>query len=304
MSGVEWPDLDIAGWAGTKRTLHAYVQMLGKLRVALSPAQPNWLFTALLPNARGVTTGPIPWHDRALEGSLDVFASELVLAQSDGRIERIALLPVRPVAQIFAAFHAALRALDVDVSLSPVPQEVPDTTPFDRDDRPCEYDPAAVERWFRALTLVSGIFDRWRAHFFGRTGLQFWWGAMDVAILLFSGKHVPAPTDRGYLLKYDLDAELFNGGLYFGDAANAPFFYAYIYPQPDGAPQLPVAPAPAAWSDQVKEWVLPYAAVRAASDPAATLRTFLDSTYALCFSAAGWDRNAFVYAAPKRKVPE
>jgi hypothetical protein len=300
VSDLVWPELDPAAWAPTKKSLHLYTQMLGKLRVELSPAQPNWMFTALLLSARGVTTGPMPWRGSSLEGSLDVFSSELRLELSDGRSRRIALVPARPIADVYADLLTALKALDVDVTLSPIPQEMADVTPFDTNRRPAAYDPAAVERWFRIATATAGIFDAWRAQFFGRNGIQLWWGALDVSLMLFNGKHAQAPTDRGYLLRYDLDAELINVGFWPGDEANAPFFYGYIFPQPDKASELPIAPATAAWSDTIKEWVLPYDAVRTAADPAAELGAFLDAIYALCVSAAGWDRGALSYVAPKR----
>jgi len=295
-----WPDVDVAGWAPTKKSFHLYLQMLGKMRVARSPAQPNWMFTALYLNARGVTTGAIPWRGTSFEASVDVFASEVIVDRSTGESRRIALLPVRTVAEIYAELQSALEALGVDCTISPVPQEVPDTTPLHEDRRPAEYDPAAVQRWFHAATATVGVFDEWRAHFFGRTGIQVWWGALDVALMLFSGKHVPAPTDRGYIMKYDLDAELMNVGLYYGDETTAPFFYGYIFPEPAGAESLAIAPAAASWSAALHEWVLPYDAVRHAADPAAELRAFLDAIYAQCIAAAGWDRDAFSYVAPKR----
>lgn len=301
MSAAEqWPDLNVTAWAPTKKSLHLYTQMLGKLRVALSPSQPEWMFTRLFLTARGVTTGPMPWHERALEGTLDVFASELVLGHSDGRTRRIPLVPARTVAEIWSDLHAALKALNVGVALNPVPQEVPDVTPMDQDRRPAAYDPAAVQRWFAVATAAAATFDRWRAHFFGRNGIQLWWGALDVALLLFNGKKVAPPADRGYLMRYDLDAEMMNVGFYPGDDAAAPFFYGYIFPQPAGAAQLPIAPATASWSDAIKEWVLPYEAVRTAAAPTATLCTFIDAVYDLCGSAAGWDRAALTYVAPKR----
>jgi hypothetical protein len=295
-----WPALDVGSWAPTMKSLHLYTQMLGKLRVALSPSQPNWMFTALLLTARGVTTGPMPWRGRSVEASLDIFASELVLARSDGQTRRIRLVPARTVAEVFADLLTALAALEVACTISPIPQELPDLTPLHEDRRPAAYDPAAVERWFRVVTATAGVFDEWRARFFGRTGIQLWWGALDVALLLFNGKKVTPPADRGYLLKYDLDAEMMNTGFYPGDDTTAPFFYSYIYPEPAAAATLPVAPASASWSDQIREWVLPYDLVRSAADPAAELRAFLDSVYAICGSTAGWDVDALSYVAPKR----
>jgi hypothetical protein len=299
-ASVAWPELDPASWAATKRHLHLYAQMLGKLRVALSPAQPNWMFTALLLTARGFTTGPLPWRAGAVQATLDVFASALIVETGDGRSRQIALVPARTVADVFAALHGALAELDVDVTLTPIPQELADVTPLDADTRPPAYEPAAVQRWFAVVTTTAGVFEAARAPFFGRTGIQLWWGALDLALLFFNGKHVPAPANRGYLLRYDLDAEMLNVGFYPGDENGPPFFYGYIYPQPDGAPQFAV-PEGVSWSAALGEWVLPYDAVRTSADPAARLRSFVDTLYGLCFSAAGWDRDALTYAAPKRR---
>lgn len=295
-----WPALEFSAWAPTKRSLHRYAQILGKLRLALSPAQPNWMFAALAFSARGVTTGPMPWRNTSLEASLDVFSSEIVLDRSTGERRRIALVPARTTAEIFAEVRLALDALGVACTISTVPQEIPDTTPFDEDRRPAQYDPEAVRRWFRAATATATVFDAWRAHFFGRSGIHLWWGALDVSLLLFTGKHVPAPTDRGYIMKYDLDAEMLAAGLYCGDETTPPYFYAYVYPQPPGAEGLPIGPAAASWSAAIGEWVLPYEAVANATDPHAELRAFLDAIYAHATDAAGWDRDALSYVAPKR----
>lgn len=303
-NGDAWPDLHVAGWAETKRSLHLYAQMLGKIRLAFSPSQPNWMFTRLYLDARGLTTGFIPYGGESFEARLDVFDSEIALTRSTGEERVVRLLPVRTVAEVYDDLSAALRAIDVAAVISPIPQELPDRTPFNEDRRPSRYDPTAVVRWFRAATAAAAEFDRWRARFFGRSGLQLWWGAFDVALLLFSGRRVTPPTDRGYLMRYDLDAEFMNVGLYLGDEQNAPFFYGYIFPEPPGAPALPIAPTPAVWSEQLKEWVLPYEAVRAADDPGAEIRAFVDSIYAQCFAAAGWNRESYSYEAPSRHTSE
>jgi hypothetical protein len=293
-----WPDIHVAGWAETKRTLHLCAQMLGKVRLALSPPQPNWMFTALYMTPRGITTGFIPYGRSSVEAALDVFDSRITIARSDGECASVDLVSARSIAEIYAALSATIKQLDVACHISRMPQEVPDTTPFDEDRREIEYDPEAVLRWFRAATATTTVFESWRARFFGRSGIQLWWGAFDLALILFSGKRESPPTDRGYLMKYDLDAQLMNAGLYFGDAQNAPFFYGYIFPQPAGAESLPIAPAPAAWSTQLSEWVLPYETVRESSDPATPIGTFLDAIYNVCFTAAGWNRDAYTYDAP------
>ncbi len=294
-----WHELDVSAWAPTKQSLQLYSQMLGKIRLALSPPQPNWMSTALYLNPRGLTTGSIPCDDSTIECLLDVHDSVISVSKSDGRSRTIPLAPSRTVAQVYADLAAALEALNVECYISTVPQEIPDTTPLNDDRRARAYDPAAALRWFQTYTALAGIFERWRSRFFGRSGVQVWWGAFDVALMLFSGKHVAPPSDRGYLLKYDLDAELMNVGLYLGDETTRPFFYGYIYPEPNGAPSLPIRPTTAAWSAQLKEWVLPYDDVRKSADPEATIRNFIDAIYAHCFDAAGWDKDALTYDLPK-----
>jgi hypothetical protein len=272
--------------------------MLGKLRLALAPAQPNFTFTSLALGPRGFTTGTMPVGLHSLAASLDVFDAMMSLEMSDGRVEQISLAEPRTVAGVFAGLHAALRRLGVDVTLSPIPQEVPDLTPLDTDERPAVFDTRDAQRWLTAMTATSAVFDRWRAHFFGRMSVQLWWGAFDFALLLFNGKHVEAPADRGYLLKYDLDAEMMNAGFYPGDDAQPAYFYGYIYPQPPACSDLPIMPSAATWSSALGEWILPYDAVRTADDPEATLRAFLDAIYGLCGSVSGWDHEALRYVPP------
>jgi hypothetical protein len=305
MTNDAWPELDYAAWAPTKTSLHRYAQMLGKLRLALAPHQPNFTFTSLALTARGFATGLMPYGAHALQVSVDVFDAEMIVETSDGRERRIALSAPCTVARAYAEFLAALADLGVDVELSPIPQEVADQTPLDTDERPAAFDAAAAQRWLTVMTATNAVFDSWRAHFFGRNSIQLWWGAFDFALLLFSGKHVDAPADRGYLLKYDLDAEMMNVGFYPGDDANPPIFYGYIYPQPATCSTLPIAPEGAAWSSAAGEWILPYAVLRAHADPAAALTTFLDAIYDACGGASGWDRNQLTYMPPPlRRAPQ
>jgi hypothetical protein len=295
-----WHDIDVRTWAETKRSVHLYAQILGKIRVALSPAQPNWMFTRLHLSPRGLTTASIPLDTGdSLEALFDVFDSRLVIRVSNGRTEEIALLPTRTVATVYAEVSHALHALGVPCFISPVPQEVPDTTPLHDDHRPAGYDRDAVIRWFRTYTAVAGAFDRWRSHFFGRSGVQVWWGAFDLALILFNGKHAPAPHDRGYLMRYDLDAELMNVGLYLGDENDPPFFYGYVYPQPENAPAIALSGTEGTWSERWREWVLPYDLVRRSADPELLVTNFLDAVYRVCFEAAGWDRDALSYEMPR-----
>jgi hypothetical protein len=305
MGANAWPELTFESWAPTKRSLHLYAQMLGKLRLALSPQQPNFVFTALALTPRGFTTGLIPYGSLGLAVSVDVFTAEMIVEVRDGGARRIGLAEPCTVARVFADLERTLADLGMVVEISPIPQEVADQTPFDADERPAHFDSLAAQRWLGVATAINAVFDAWRSHFAGRMGVYLWWGAFDLAVLLFSGKQVPPPTDRGYLLRYDLDMEMMNAGFYPGDETNPPTFYGYIYPQPSGCSTLPIAPDGAAWSDAAREWILPYERVRASADPAATLAAFLDAIYRSCTAAAGWKSEAFSYVRPPlRRAPE
>lgn len=293
-----WPALQYATWAPTKRTLHLIAQMLGKVRLALAPYQPNFFFTALYVTPRGFTTTAIPAGLRLIELRLDVFEPKIELTSNDGGRREIAFATLPSIAAAYEVLLAALRELGVDVAISPIPQEIPDQTPLDRDHRPASWDAGSARAWLTAMCSSQAVFDRWREHFFGRSGVQLWWGALDLSLLLFTGKHVAPPTDRGYLFKYDLDAEMMSAGLYPGHEGQEAFFYAYIYPEPDRCNEIAVDAEGARWSEQFREWILPYETVRKSSDPEKLLRTFLSAIYNVCGNAARWDKREYTYVHP------
>lgn len=301
----DWPQLPYSDWAATKKTLNLYTQLLGKTRLALEPPQPEWLGGCLYPNARGLTTGAMPWGTSSVEVALDFFAHTLTIMVADGRVKVIPLIPARCVADIYSDLINAFGEMGIRLDIWRKPQEVEDTTPLDENRHDCTYEPLQVERWFKVITAVRNVFDEWRSPFFGRTGLQFWWGAFDMAILRFSGKHAEAPANRGYIMRYDLDAEFMNAGFWPGDDKSpTAVFYAYIHPKPAGCELASINPTSAAWIEQMGEWILSYDAVLASSDPRRTILEFLDCIYDVAGSYGGWDLNNYQYVQPppsKRK---
>jgi hypothetical protein len=296
-----WPELPYEEWAATKKTLQMFTQMMGKARLALEPPQPEWLGACLYLGPRGFTTGPMPWHDGIVELTLDVFDGTMALALSDGRTRSIAITGGRCVADVWGDLVAAFADLGIDVELSVAPQEVPDTTPFSENRHDSTLDLAQAQRFLQVLSAVYGIFDEWRSTFFGRTGLQFWWGSFDLAILRFSGRHADAPDDRGYIMRYDLDAEFVNAGFWVGsDEAPSAGFYAYIYPQPPGCAVAPIEPAAAGWVEQMGEWMLSYDAVRTSPNPRQAVLDFLNSVYGVATTIGGWDVIDYEYTLPPK----
>jgi hypothetical protein len=294
-----WPALAYAEWAPTKKTLHMVAQMLGKARLALAPPEAEWLGTCLYLDPRGLTTGAMPFGTGVVSICIDVYDVVIRIDVSDGRRASVSLGPNRCVANIWADFRAALDGFGINAEIWEKPQEVSDATPFSVNTHDCTVVAEHAQRFHRVLCAIDGAFEEFRSPFFGRTGVQFWWGGFDFAVLLFTGRHLVAPDDRGYIMRYDLDAEQLNAGFWPGDD-NAPEarFWAYVVPRPDGCEVAPIRPAPAAWVEAISEWILPYEQVRASADPRRAILDFLNSVYRVAVANGGWDAAAQHYAAP------
>ena len=296
---IDWPALPYEEWAQTKKSLHMYAQILGKTRLALSPPQPEWLGSCLYLGARGLTTGPMPWGTTSLELALDVYDDQLRVCTSGGRRDSVSLFPPRCVADVFREVKRLLAEIGVDADIWRKPQEIADAVPLDEDERDCAYVPEQARNWHRANTAVATVFEEWRSQFFGRTGLQFWWGAFDLAVLRFNGKHAAAPADRGYIMRYDLDAEFMNAGCWPGDDSfPVPIIYAYIHPKPPGCERETILPIKAGWVEEMGEWTLRYEDARTSGDPHATILEFLDSVYQVAGIRSGWNLKDFEYERP------
>lgn len=300
MSDMEmWPALPYEEWAPTKKTLHMCTQMIGKARLALASPQPQWLHTCLYLSPRGFSTGPMPEGARTISMGIDLFEPSVWLRASDGRAASVPLAGGRCVAEVWSGFNQALDELDLPLDMWEKPQEVPDTTPFSLNTHDCTFVPEQAQRFHRVLSTINGVFEEFRSEFFGRTGVQFWWGSFDLGVLLFTGKKLIAPEDRGYIMRYDLDAEHMNAGFWPGDDASpAAGFYGYLVPQPPGCAAASVEPEHAGWVEAMGEWMMPYEAVRSCPDPRGALLDFLRSVYRVAYTEGGWDDRAFEYTRP------
>jgi Family of unknown function (DUF5996) len=192
-----------------------------------------------------------------------------------------------------------LDGLGIDADIWEKPQELSDTTLFSENRHDCTIVPEHAQRFHRVLCAIDGAFEEFRSPYFGRTGVQFWWGGFDFAVLLFTGRHLMAPGERGYIMRFDLDAEQLNAGFWPGDD-NAPEarFWAYVVPRPDGCEVAPIRPAPAAWVEAISEWILPYERARASDDPRRAILDFLHSVYRVAVANGGWDAAAQHYESP------
>ena len=291
-----WPELRIQEWRDTYATLHLYTQVVGKVRMALEPKMNQWWNVPLYLTPRGLTTSPMPYRDRTLSIDFDLTDHRLIIQDSAARVRAFALSS-QSVAEFYHALFAELAAMDVQVRINTTPQECPVSTHFPDDREHAHYDPAAAHQVWQAFARIEPVFQIFRSRFRGKCSpVHLFWGAFDLAVTRFNGRRAPlraAPIDRDAY-----DEEVISLGFWPGDpwtGASEAVFYSYTVPEPPGLPAHPVAPAGASFSSTMKEFLLPYDAVRGSPDPAATLLDFAQSTYDAGASLAGWDRRALEY---------
>lgn len=296
MSSDEWPPLPYDEWRETRDTLHMYTQVIGKLRLALSPFEPGWANVPLYVTARGLTTSPVPVGLRTFDAELDIHEHVLVLRTGDGRTER------RPLGGAVAEFYRdvmdALHRLGIDVSISVNPSEVPDPIPFPEDRTHSTYDAEHANRFHRVLSMIDVVMKEHRARFRGRTTpVQFFWGTFDLALTRYSGRLVePLP---GAIRHFGSDAELICVGWWPGDHRLAsPAFFSYAFPAPEGIDQVRPQPAAAGWNPTAGEFLLPYDAAVSSPDPRRAIREFLQTTYEGAAKRMGWSSELTAFAEP------
>src|SRR5436309_11307502 len=249
-----WPALSYDQWGDTCDTLHAHSQVLGKLAVELAPPEPELQHAALRLTARGWETLPLPAPDGSgsLVVTLDLRTHEALLEHSDGRSERIALMPDRPVADVTRDVLSAARSLAGDVRIDPTPQEVQWTVPLDEDREHHRYDPEQVREYAMAAAQAALVLAEFRAPFRGRkTPVNAWWGSFDLAVNLFSGEPADPPSDD-FIMRNAMDAQEVAVGWWPGDGRHPrAAFYAYAHPAPAGFAAARLEPAPARWEAEL-----------------------------------------------------
>jgi hypothetical protein len=298
MSSSEWPALPLARWRDTYATLHMYMQVVGKLRLALCPPENQFWHVPFYLTVRGLTTSPMPSGDRTVSIDFDFIDQALVARDSDGRTRSLPLTP-RSVADFYAAVRALLAELDVDVRIWPTPVEVPDPIPFANDTTHCAYDAAAARDCFEVLRRVDMVFKKYRGRFSGKSSpVHFFWGAFDLAVTRFSGRPAPPRPNDNMMTRLSYNEEVMSLGFWPGGGDVEASFYAYAAPEPPGFSDQRVAPAAAYYDRNFKEFLLPYEAVRTAARPTDEILAFGESCYEAATRLGHWDRPALERFGP------
>ena len=305
----DWPALDWPAWRETAIALQLRTQIIGKVRLALTPWLNHSWHVPLYVSARGLTTSAIPLGDRILEFEFDFLADRVTFMTSDGRECHIPLAP-GSIADFHAAVVAALADLGVTTSFDGKPSEMADVPPFAEDHAHRPYDAAAARNFWRALIQVARVFGEFRTGFLGKASpIHFFWGSFDLAATRFSGRVAPKHPGGFPGLPDAVTCEAYSHeeasvGFWPGsDAYPHAAFYAYSYPSPDGYADAAVRPGEAAWNADLGEFLLPYDAVRSADDPDAALLAFCQSTYDAAADRANWDRAALECPLGRPRIP-
>ncbi|MBN8815845.1 MAG: hypothetical protein J0J06_10400 [Sphingomonas sp.] len=304
-----WPVLDWAAWRETAIALQLRCQIIGKVRLALTPWLNHSWHVPFYLTARGWSTSAIPCGDRILQIDFDLIGDDLIFITSDGARRTIALT-AGTIADFHAATIAALDALGSDTNFDGSPSEMPDAVPFAEDRALRPYDADAARTFWRSLIQVERVFYQFRTGFLGKASpIHLFWGSFDLAVTRFSGRVAPRHPGGMPGLPDAVTCEAYSHeeasvGFWPGsDAYPHAAFYAYAYPSPDGYVDAKVQPAQAAWNAEMGEFLLDYDAVRTAPDPAAMLLDFCQSTYDAAADLANWDRAALECPLGRPRVP-
>jgi hypothetical protein len=295
-----WPALRVDDWTDTRETLHMWLQIVGKLRLAGAPMINHWWQATTYVTPRGLTTGSIPDGTYSYAIDLDLHDHELVVNRDDGGSAVVALQP-KSVATFYAELMSALGELGIVVTINASPNEVDPAIPFAQDEVHHSYDADAVHLFWRQLVQADRVLRAFRARFTGKASpVHLFWGAMDLAATRFSGRRAPqhpggAPNCGDWVMVEGYSHELSSCGFWAGGGEEGAF-YAYAYPEPAGFQDHAVTPAEASYDADLGQYLLPYEAVRSAADPDATLLGFLQSTYEAAAVNADWYRAALEYA--------
>jgi Family of unknown function (DUF5996) len=296
ISSSGWPSLRVDDWKPTRDTLHMWAQIVGKIRMAHMPLINHWWQVTLYVSPRGLTTGAIPYGTAVFDMEFDFVAQALAIRHSDGS-ERSVPLQAKPVAQFYEETLSALDSLGISTRIVARPNEVEHAVAFAEDYLHTEYDADAARTFWQQLVQADRVIGEFRASFVGKVSpVHFFWGSFDLACTRFSGRAAPehgggAPNCPDWVMVEGYSRELSSCGFWPGGGEEGAF-YAYAYPEPEGFGSYSVQPDAAFYSDEHRQFLLPYEAVRTADNPDLALSQFLQSTYAAAAELGGWDRAA------------
>jgi len=288
-----WPPLPLAEWKDTYDTLHMWSQIVGKVRLALSPFQNHWWHVPLYVDSYGLTTSAIPYGHDWFEMRFDFLDHNLLIHSCGGATKAVPLYP-RSVADFYKEVMATLAAMEIQVRIWRMPVEIPNPIPFDEDTQHASYDPEQVGRFWRILQSTNRLFQEFRGRFIGKSSpVHFFWGSFDMAVTRFSGRRAPERPGADRITREAYSHEVSSVGFWPGGGpVNGAAFYSYAAPEPAGFSTEKVRPDAAFYHPELKEFLMMYDDIRALASPEEQLMDFCQSTYEAAANLGKWDRAA------------
>lgn len=293
-----WPSLPFEDWKETQATLQRWIQIVGKVKLESVPFLNEWWNIPFSVTPTGMTTGLMPYRDEAFSVTFDFIEHNLYVHVSDGRTKVMPLIP-RSVADFYREFSAVLAALEIDISINPMPVEIVNPISCDVDEQHDSYDADAVHRWWRIQLQTAKVLQRYRSSFGGKSSpIMFFWGSFDLSATRFCGRPASLPEGPPLFMQLSEDQENFAVGFwpgndnYAGIPLGEPAFYAYIFPEPDGFKDASLRPDAAYFHTNLGQFLLPYEADRRSEGPSQMVLDFFQSAYEVAATLAGWDRTA------------
>jgi hypothetical protein len=290
-NATHWPPLPLKDWESTRATLHMWTQIVGKVRLALSPHVNHWWQVPLYVSARGLTTSAIPCGDRAFEMEFDFAGRNLTIRKTGMDTTLVALYP-RSVADFYHEVMTALGAIGIEVHIWPMPVEIANPIPFGEDHEHTSYDTEYVQRFHQILLQADAILKEFRGRFIGKASpVHFFWGSFDLAATRFSGRRAPEREGADPITREAYSHECSSAGFWPGGGGIAgPAFYSYAAPAPPGYAEYAVLPPAAHYHAGLGEFILMYDDLRLSASPRAALLEFLQTTYEAAANLGSWDR--------------
>ena len=291
-TATELPELPLDAWEATRETLHLWVQIVGKIRMATTAPKNHWWHVPLFVGVRGLTTRRLRFGTTPFTIDFDFVDHRLIIYTNDGRQEELALYDGLSVAEFYQALFMRLDRLGIDLVIKAMPYGLPMTTPFADDREHASYDPVWVERWWRVMGWSDGVRDEFAGWFTGKfSPVQLYWHSFDLAVTRFSGRRAPASPGADPVTREAYTHEVISFGFWPGDrTSRTAAYYSYTHPEPDGLTARPLRPAAASWTPAGETHLatLPLDEVRGAANPRTTLLSFLESAYEAGTTAAHW----------------
>ena len=295
---MTWPKLEYSEWKATYDTLHRWIQIVGKLRLCHAPFLNHSWSTTLYISSRGFTTGAVPLGERNMSIEFDFLDHLLVFQDSENRNYVVPLMN-ESVSSFYGRFNEALKAMDVEMTSEPSPNELADSTPFHQDETHCTYVPEEAYKAWQVFVRVQNVFEEYRSLYVGKSSpVHLFWGAFDLAVTRFSGRRAPehpggVPHLNNQVAQEAYSHEVMSCGFWPGNELYPhAAFYSYAYPEPNHFAKARVKPDEAFYHPDLHEFLLPYETVRSSKDPSKLILEFMEASYRAAANLGEWDRDA------------